>query len=174
MKQKTILASAAFLMASALAAPVASATCDISDTKCAVNGGKCNIKFKNRTGDTGGSDGSSNIDQTSSAQTVVVKARKDSGDKAGNKMTILAGASGTMNFDKKAKKNFDNVQVLSEANSGVVSAVKISCRDIKTVLDGNGTCKIFHGKKGTITGARFYLGYQCDGGNVGGPMVVTQ
>ena len=169
MKQKTILASAAFLMASALAAPVASATCDISDTKCAVNGGKCNIKFKNRTGDTGGSDGSSNIDQTSSAQTVVVKARKDSGDKAGNKLTIVAGASNTMNFDKKAGKNFEDVRISSDAYTGAVYSTTMTSEEVKAVLKGNGTCKIFHGQKAKGATIDFFLGFQCDGGNVGGP-----
>ncbi|MEM9375534.1 MAG: hypothetical protein AAGA72_04890 [Pseudomonadota bacterium] len=80
----------------------AAAQCDISQTKCAINNGKCNIQFKNRTSDTGGSDGSSNIDQSSSAQTIVVKARKANGDKAGNKLQIVAGAKKTMNIEKKS------------------------------------------------------------------------
>ena len=169
MKQKTVLASAVFLMAGAFAAPMASATCDISDTKCAVNGGKCNIKFKNRTGDTGGSDGSSNISQTSSAQTVVVKAVKKNGDKAGNKLTIVAGASNTMNLDKKANKNFDYVHISSDAHGGVVYSATMACEDVTAVLNGNGTCKVFHGTKTKGATVNYFLGYQCDGGNVGGP-----
>jgi hypothetical protein len=169
MKQNAVFASSIFLIAAALAAPIASATCDISDTKCALNGGKCNIKFKNRTGDTGGSDGSSNIDQTSSAQTIVVKARKDNGNKAGNKLTIVAGASNTMNFDKKADKNFEDVLISSQAYGGAVKSVSMSCEDVKAVLNGNGTCKAFHGQKSKGATIKFFLGYQCDGGNVGGP-----
>ena len=169
MKQNVVFASSVFLMAAALAAPVASATCDISDTKCALDGSKCNIHFKNRTGDTGGSDGSSNISQTSSAQTVVVKARKDNGDKAGNKLTIVAGAKNTMNFNKKADKNFEDVLISSQAYGGAVKSVAMSCEDVKAVLNGNGTCKIFHGQKAKSATVKFFLGYQCDSGNVGGP-----
>lgn len=36
------------LIALGVIIPSASAACDISKTKCAVNGGKCNIHFKNR------------------------------------------------------------------------------------------------------------------------------
>ena len=150
--------------------PMASAACDISDTKCAVNGGKCNIKFRNRTGDSGGSDGGSNLDQRSSAQTVNVKARKRNGDKAGNKLSIEAAASGSMNFDKKAKKNFQDVRLYSKMNGDYVGAVIMSCEEIKAVLNGSGTCKIFHGTKhSSKTEKEFFIGYQCDGGNVGGP-----
>ena len=169
MKQKTLAASAVCLVAGALAAPMASATCDISDTTCALDGSKCNIHFKNRTGDTGGSDGSSNISQTSSAQTVVVKARKDNGDKAGNKLTIVAGAKNTMNFNKKADKNFEDVLISSQAYGGAVKSVRMSCEDVKAVLNGNGTRKVFHGQKAKSATVKFFLGYQCDSGNVGGP-----
>lgn len=165
---KRLIVSASFVLASSLLAPIASAACDITQTKCWVNGGNCNIKFKNRTGDTGGSDGSSNLNQSSSAQTVTVNARKASKDKAGNKLTIIAGASSTMNIEKKAKKKFVDIQ-LSPSVSGVNSTV-MSCEDVQAVLDGNGTCKVFHGYvSNSSTKVERYLGYQCDGGNVGGP-----
>lgn len=48
-------------------APIASAQCDISQTKCAKNGRKCNIHFRNQTAATGGSDGGTVLDQSSSA-----------------------------------------------------------------------------------------------------------
>ena len=137
MNVQPLLASAALLGAGLLTAPAASAACDISDTKCAVNGGKCNIKFRNKTGDSGGSDGSSGLNQTSSAQTVLVKAIDENGNRLGNKLQIIAGAT-------------------------------MSCEHIKAVLNGNGVCKVFHGVlSGTAT--HFSIGYQCDGGNVGGP-----
>lgn len=149
------------------------AQCDISQTKCALNGGKCNIKFKNRTGDSGGSDGGTNINQTSSAQTVAVKAKRNDGNKAGNKLSIPAGTSKTMNIENKAEKGFDYIEVRS-ADIGMVKASKISCGEIKTVLNGNGTCKAFHGGKSSQSGAfTFYIGYQCDGGNVAGPTDAT-
>lgn len=167
----------AFLVSTAISitAPLASAeVCDISETKCAVNGGKCNIKFKNRTGDSGGSDGSSNIDQRSNAMTIVVKARKGNGDKAGNKLQIPAGTSKTMNVDKKANKSFADIRAESQDFSNPIKSVVIPCEDVKAILNGNGTCKIFHGVKAKKSGSKTrYLGYQCDSGNVGGPNDAT-
>ena len=148
--------------------PSAFAACDITQTKCWLNDGNCNIEFKNKTGDTGGSDGSSNLSQTSSAQTITVKARKSDKDKAGNKLTITAGASNTMNIEKKAKKDFADIQLMPSVK-GVNSTV-MSCDHVQAVLDGNGTCKVFHGySTNSATSSDRYLGYQCDGGNVGGP-----
>lgn len=150
--------------------PAASAACNISQTKCALNGGKCNIKFKNRTGDASGLDGHTKLNQTSSAQEVNVKARKRNGDKAGNKLTINAGASGTMNFDKKAKKKFQDVRLYSKMNRDHVGSIILSCEEIITVLNGSGVCKIFHGHRHTTKSEKeFFLGYKCAGGDVFGP-----
>lgn len=147
----------------------AQASCDISQTKCWINDGNCNIQFKNRTGDSGGSDGDSNLNQTSSAQTITVKAKDSDNDKTGNKLNIVAGASKTMNIEKKAKKDFDYIH-LSSADFGSVNASTMSCEDVIAVLNGNGTCKVFHGAATNDAGAiAWYLGYQCDGGNIGGP-----
>ena len=147
----------------------ASAQCNISETKCEIHNGKCNIQFKNRTGDSGGSDGSSNINQSSSAQTIVVKAVKANGAKAGNKLQIVAGASKTMNIEKKENKDFEEIEIASQ-DFNIVNSVTMSCEDVVAVLNGNGTCKVFHGKKSTdATKTAWFLGYQCDGGNVGGP-----
>ncbi|GAB5456711.1 MAG: hypothetical protein Hens2KO_29400 [Henriciella sp.] len=150
--------------------PFAFAACDISQTKCALNGGKCNIQFKNKTGDAGGSDGGTSVQQTSSAQTIVVKAKDDATDRVGNRLKIPAGAKKTMNMDKKAGKKggFATISIASQDFNVGVAGADMSCEDIKAVLNGNGTCKIFHGmKKGA--GIDFRLGFQCDGGNVAGP-----
>jgi len=164
------MTSLVFGCLSAVAAPTAIAACDISGTKCAVNGGKCNIKFRNRTGDSSGSDGSSGINQRSSAQTVVIKARKSNGNKAGNKLSIAAGASKTMNMDKKANKDFQDIQISSQDFGSFATKVTMSCQDVKAVLNGNATCKVFHGQVKVSRGEfDYYLGYQCDSGNVGGP-----
>nr|WP_070960705.1 hypothetical protein [Hyphomonas sp. Mor2] len=166
---KHLISKAGLILACIALAPTASATCDITQTKCWINDGKCNIKFKNKTGDSGGSDGTSNLNQTSSAQTITVKAKDSSNDKTGNKLNILAGASKTMNIEKKAKKDFDYI-MLESADFGSVRSSKISCEEILEVLDGNGTCKAFHGAVTNSAGAiAWYIGYQCDGGNVGGP-----
>ena len=145
-----------FLTLSALAlgalAPFAFATCDISQTKCAVNGGKCNIKFRNVTAAGSGSAHGTGLSQ------------------AGNKLTINAGASGTMNFDKKAKKKFQDVRLYSKMNRDHVGSITLSCEEIITVLDGSGVCKIFHGHRHTTKSEKeFFLGYKCAGGDVFGP-----
>ncbi|MEO0608672.1 MAG: hypothetical protein AAFY82_10610 [Pseudomonadota bacterium] len=169
MKRHTLLASTIAVFAVSLAAPMARADCDISETKCAVNGGKCNIKFRNRTADTSGSSSGTYLSQDGSAQTVKVKALKENGNTAGNVLTINAGASNTMNLDNKAKKNFAKVRITSPAMARV-DGVTMSCQDVIAVLDGNGTCKIFHGYPPYGDEHLDYqLGYSCDGGSVVGP-----
>ncbi len=175
MRSRIFFSAALIGTALTFVVPSASAqVCDISQTKCALNDGKCNIKFKNRTGDSGGSEGSSNINQRSNAMTIVIKARKGNGDKAGNKLQIPAGTSKTMNMDKKANKDFYDIRAMSQDFSGPVQGVTIPCEDIQTVLNGTGTCKIFHGIKAEKSGQKSrYIGYQCDSGNVGGPNDAT-
>lgn len=169
MQSKISVTASLWVLSALVTGAPAAAQCDISQTKCAINNGKCNIQFKNRTSDTGGSDGSSNIDQSSSAQTIVVKARKANGDKAGNKLQIVAGAKKTMNIEKKEHKDFEEIQISSQ-DFDLVKSVTMPCSDVQDVLNGNGTCKVFHGKKSTeSTKTTWMLGYQCDGGNVGGP-----
>lgn len=150
-------------------APSAFASCDISGTKCAVNGGKCNIKFRNVTADNSGSDFDTDLTQQTQAQTVKVKTLNDNGHKVGNALTIDSGASKTMNLDKKAKKAFAKIRIASPAMTRVKS-VTMECDHIRAVLNGNGTCKVFLGYPpfGDQT-LNFQLGYQCDGGNVAGP-----
>jgi len=168
MIHRTIAASLALSILGLAVTPNAVAQCDITHTDCWKNGGNCNIKFKNKTGDSGGSDGGTNLDQRSSAQTVVVKAKRSNGNTSGNKLSIVAGASNTMNMEKKYKKDFDTITIASQ-DFGMVRNAKMSCNEIVSVLNGNGTCKIFHG---AVTGSgklQFYLGYQCDSGNTSGP-----
>ena len=165
MKYQILLAG----LATALMAANASAEgCDISQTKCALNGGKCNIKFINQTGLLG-KDGGTNLNRTSSAQTIRVKAVKTNGNTAGNALSIDAGASKTMNLDKKANKQFDRIRVSSPAMNSVAGST-ISCASVQAVLNGNGTCKIFHGTPPYgEENLEYQLGYRCDGGSVTGP-----
>ena len=153
-----------------LGAPPADASCDIRETKCYTNNGKCNIKFRNRTGDLGGSDGDSSLDQRGSPQIIRVKAVKDNGKAAGNIINIEAGTSKTMNIDKKWKKDFAKIRI-SAPTMSTVDGVTMSCDDVLQVLNGNGTCKIFYGirEKSDDRKYKYQLGYQCDGGSVGGP-----
>ena len=169
MKHKSLMAGLALFAATAFSAPVANAACDISQTKCALNGGKCNIKFRNQTGIGGGSDGGTKLDQESSAQIIRVKAAKESGKPAGNVLTIEAGTSKSLNLDKKAKKNFDRIRISSPTLSSV-EGVTMTCAQVQQVLDGSGTCKIFHGTP--AYGGEYFeyqLGFSCDGSNVTGP-----
>lgn len=169
MKHQTLFAGLALAAASAVFAPIASAECDISQTKCALNDGKCNIKFRNQTGIGSGSAGGTKLDQTSSAQIIRVKAAKENGNPAGNVLTIEAGTSKSLNLDKKAKKDFARIRISSPTLASV-EGVTISCEQVQTILDGNGTCKIFHGTP--AYGAEkfdYQLGFSCDGGDVVGP-----
>jgi len=150
--------------------PPAVAGCDITQTKCWLNDGKCNIEFKNKTGEGGGSSGGTGLEQASLAQTIQVKARKANGEKAGNKLTISAGASSTMNIEKKAKKEFEDIRISSKTASDTVADTNMSCAHVQAVLNSNGTCKVFNGYDPSKSGLPGYrLGYQCDGGEVGGP-----
>lgn len=169
MTHRPLLSAIALSLFSIAAAPVASATCDISQTKCAKEGSKCNIKFRNQTGVSSGSGGGTKLKQTSSAQTVKVKAVKDNGNSAGNSLTINAGANNTMNIDKKAKNNFTKIRITSPAMTRV-DGVTMSCTDVQAVLNGTGKCKIFHGEPPYGSEKlQYQLGYNCDGGNVAGP-----
>ena len=85
-------------------------------------------------------------------------------------LSIAAGASKTMNIEKKANKDFHDIQISSQGNGSIVSKVTMSCQDVKAVLNGNGTCKVFHGAPEDVSETfAWQLGYNCDGGNVYGP-----
>ena len=72
----------------------------------------------------------------------------------------MAGASGTMNLDKK--KNFQHINTKAkDGSSGTFFA--IFCEDIKKVLNGSGTCKVFR-----TTSSECPIAYNCDGENVVG------
>ncbi|MEO1659937.1 MAG: hypothetical protein AAFR51_03030 [Pseudomonadota bacterium] len=171
MKHLANIASPCLVFAAILTAPIASAACDISQTKCALNGGKCNIHFRNRTGDAGGSDGTSGLSQTSSAQTIIVKARDPSGNPTGNSLHIVAFSNKTMNITKKThKKNgFKTIKLASQDFGAQIASASISCDEVIAVLNGTGICKVFHGHTNTGQNDGDAIGYQCDGGNVGGP-----
>ena len=75
-----------------------------------------------------------------------------------------------MNFDKKAKKKFQDVRLYSKMNRDHVGSIILSCEEIITVLNGSGVCKIFHGHRHTTKSEKeFFLGYKCAGGDVFGP-----
>lgn len=169
MRLSTLIGSALCALALGTTVPAAIAECDISQTKCALNGKKCNIHFKNRTGDTGGSDGSSDLDQRSAAQAVEVKAIDDKGNKVGNKLVIQVSSKKTMNITKRDKNGFDRIRITSQNAPKMYDGVTMSCAHIIETLNGTGTCKIFQGTWAVGGDNHGRLGYQCDGGDVGGP-----
>lgn len=155
----------------AFAAPTASAYCDIRETKCYKNKGKCNIKFRNRTAVEDKTDRNSRLNQRASAQIIRVKAVKENSKAAGNIINIEAGTSKTMNLDKKFKRDFARIRI-SSPTMAAVDGVTMSCEHVLQVLNGNGTCKVFYGIKRRHKDDRKYRyqhGYQCDGGSLGGP-----
>ncbi|MFN3211802.1 MAG: hypothetical protein ACE37M_01740 [Henriciella sp.] len=146
------------LVAGAAIAPASA--CDITDLPC-WDGGKCNIKFKNHTAKSSG-EGDPSVSQSSSAQTIRVTAKTSDGKKTGNAFSITAGASKTMNLEKK--KDFSFVRITSE-NSGV-HAISMQCGAIRNTLLGNGNCNIYYGFEPSV---RSTLAYSCDNGAVTGP-----
>ena len=134
--------------------------CDITDLPW-WDGGKCNIKFKNHTAKGSGS-GNSQVSQTSAAQTIRVTAKKSNGDKTGNAFTINAGASKTMNLEKK--KDFSFIRITA-GNAGV-QAISMNCGAIRNTLRGNGNCNILYGFEESV---RWTLAYSCDNKTVNGP-----
>lgn len=134
------------------AATASAETCDLSGLSCLENG-KCNIKFKNHTGKSIGM-GPTGVLQSSFATTIRVSARKDNGDKTGNAFSIIAGASKTMNLEKK--KNFSKVRVSVPGSS--ISGATLECPIIQSVLRGNGNCNIYYGERGSEQ----TLAYSCD------------
>ena len=143
--------------------------CDISQAKCVVNGTKCNIHFRNRTGDSGGSDGSSKLEQSSAAQAVQVKAIDKGGNRVVNKLVLQVNEKKTMNISKKARKDFAEIRIKSDNAPGMYAGSEISCAEIIQILDGNGSCKLFQGARKSGEQVQGTIGYQCDSGNVGGP-----
>ena len=171
---RSTLSGVVIAAAVALSTPSAKAEfhgtpCDISAAKCAENGKKCNIHFRNRTGDSSGSAGSSRLTQESAAQAVQIKAIKKNGDRVGNQLVLQVNEKKTMNISKKANKDFAAIRIRSDNAPGLFKGSKISCEEIIQILDGTGTCKLFQGKEKVAGTTYRYIGYQCDGGNVGGP-----
>lgn len=168
---RPLISISALLIGTALAfaTPTAGADCDITDTKCHLNKGKCNIKFRNVTGKKSGSGGGTKLTQQSLAQQIRVKAIKDNDKAAGNILNIEAASSKTMNIDKKYIKGFAKIRI-SAPTFDTVNGVTMSCADVKAVLNGNGTCKIFNGAtEYQKTYLRSQLGYNCNSGAVTGP-----
>ena len=159
-KMSTLLSIGSILFA----APAFADVCDITTEKC-WDGGKCNIKFKNHTGEGGGDAAGLELDQSSLAQTIKVQAVKDNGDSAGNTLSIAAGASNTMNIENKYEKNFDRIRIKSGTAD---KSVSMKCGDVKAVLRGNGNCNIIRGRS-KDTDIDYTLAYSCDNGEVVGP-----
>ncbi len=142
----------------------AQAQCDITDLPCWGPDKKCNIKFRNETGEASGS-GGSGYNQASYVKTAVVSARKRDGSLAGsNKLEILAGANKTMNLDKKKGFSEINIRVKPKAMN-IDETVGMTCGHIRETLQGSGTCKIFMVKY-SVYPDQYYVAYNCNGGKV--------
>jgi hypothetical protein len=138
----------------------AAAVCDITDLPCWGKGSKCNIKFSNNTGKASGSGGGTGYRQYSAAATTKVKAVKENGNRAGkNSLEILAGATGTLNLDKKS--NFNGINIVATTIDGTPE-VTLTCEQVRQVLAGSGKCKLF------ITGSSGKMAFNCDRANVTG------
>lgn len=143
------------------------ATCydEIQALPCWGGGKKCNIKFRNHTGEVSGS-GGGEYNQISSANTVRISARKADGKRAGsNTLSIDAGGNKTLNLDKK--QDFDRIRIemslwLDYGND----TVSMECADVKDVLEENATCKLFVHQEYRNSTVYDYAAYSCNGGKV--------
>jgi len=137
-------------------------SCDLTQLRCATEGNKCNIKFKNFTGLR---ESTCQGKSYSLAKTIKVMAKNDKGKDLGNTLSILAGASSTLNLSKEKKKNTSSIVVGGGGSN--YDRGKLTCGQIKTILSGNGTCKVY--VSDTSYDDNLFKGYfyfDCDGGNV--------
>ena len=124
------------------AGPALAAVCDITGLSCWDASGKCNIKFKNKTGEASGSGGGTVWDQVSDAQTVKVSAQKTGEGTVGNSIKMLAGQNNTMNIEKKYNKGFDMLRIKGTA-LGSSLTTELGCEQVKQVLKIDKSCNIF-------------------------------
>lgn len=142
----------------------ARAACDITDLKCWGPNKKCNIKFRNKTGEQSGFS-HKDVKQMSKAITIYVKAMADDGERLGERQRLEAGDTRTINLDNRVKLANQRKVTLShirisglEFPVGTYDAL-LKCDTIRSVLNGSGTCVVFIGKDDK-------LHYKCDGGDV--------
>lgn len=150
----TKLAIPAFLLMALMASTASAAhphtdsapatVCDLTQLDCWGPNKKCNIKFRNETGEGSGSGGGTGLKQVSEVSTIKVSARKADNTRAGsNTLKISAGDSKHMNLDKK--KDFLKIRVTRETKFAGSTRATLSCAEVKTTLNGNGICKAFVG-----------------------------
>ncbi len=141
----TKLAIPAFLLMALMASTASAATvCDLTQLDCWGPNKKCNIKFRNETGEGSGSGGGTGLNQISEASVIKVSARKEDDTRAGsNTLEISAGSSKHMNLDKK--KNFLYIKLQRMTKYTGYTRAKLTCNEVKNTLNGSGICKAFVG-----------------------------
>ena len=158
MLKKTVWAGALALLLTP--AVVYAQSCDISDLPCARDGKKCNIKFTNLSGI---SENMCRGKSFSSAATVNVSAKDDNGKDLGNRLSIDADSSGSLNLSKRKKKNTSKISVGGTSTGGV----SLDCKAIRQVLSGTGKCKIYRQDASTSDELFYYpVVLDCDQGNI--------
>jgi len=116
------------------------AACDISDLPCANSSSKCHIKFRNRTGvqEKTGCYGNS----VAQATELRISAVDGNGKDLGNTLSIQAGATNTLNLEKKKKEGFSWIKVKPKGNKGV-DRIDLSCEQVRSLLVEDAGCKVF-------------------------------
>ena len=144
------------------AAQATFAACDLTDLPCWGSNSKCNIKFRNKTGEGSGAGGGTPWNQMSWAGKIRVVAKDSKDNRIGNTLTIDAGASKTINLDKKS--GFAHIDVtMVMVGGGTDSRILMSCKPIRAVLQRDDSCKVFY-----TTSGDYRLAYNCGGGDVVG------
>jgi len=150
----TKLAIPAFLLMALMASTASAAhphtdsapptVCDLTQLDCWGPNKKCNIKFRNETGEGSGSGGGTGLKQISEASVIKVSARKADGTKAGkNTLSIAAGSNKHLNLDKK--EDFLTIKLRRMTKYTGSTRTNLTCKEIKNTLNGSGICKVFVG-----------------------------
>ncbi len=161
-----VAAAVTALLSSSAIAAIDIPLCDITNLPCLTPGKKCNIKFRNHTGEGSGSGGST-YNQVSRARTIHIRVRGTDGRKLGNQISITAGGKKTMDVGLRESDGIGNITIrvgkIGELSDESMT-IAWSCQELKYVLNGKGNCKVFVFKKH----GKYNAAYSCNGSSIKG------
>ncbi len=161
-----VAAAVTALLSSSATAAISLPQCDITNLPCLTPGKKCNIKFRNQTGEASGSGGNV-YNQVSRARTIHIRVRGTDDGQLGSQMNITAGGKKTMDVGLRESDGIGNITIrvgkIAELSDEAM-VITMSCAEIKYVLKGKGNCKVFVFKKHS----KYNAAYSCNGSSIKG------
>jgi len=161
-----VAAAVTALLCSSATAAFALPLCNITDLPCLTPGKKCNIKFRNQTGEASGSGGNV-YNQVSRARTIHIWVRDTNGRKLGSRMNITAGGKKTMDVGLRESDGIGDIVIKVDPVKDLSDEdfrLNLGCTEIRYVLSGKGNCKVFVYKKH----GKYYSAYSCNGSGIKG------